>query len=73
VVADQHFLNFTEGLSALHARLPLPEHDESLTAHTALGFGVSACAFAQNLHLKYLDLAWLPPANNATIGDWSYR
>jgi hypothetical protein len=51
VMAEQYFLNVAQSLGAFHARLALPEHDESLAAHAAFGFRVSICAFAQNLHL----------------------
>jgi hypothetical protein len=57
-MAEQHFFNFAEDLGALHARLTLPEQDESLAADAALGLGVSLGAFTQNLHRMFL--AFLP-------------
>ena len=51
VMLPQGLLNLMDGLSALGARLALPEHDKSLATHAALNLGVSFCALAKYLHL----------------------
>jgi hypothetical protein len=64
-MAEQDFLNFAKGFSALHARLPFPEHDETLATDTAFGFSVSLRTLAQNLHRSYLVLARRLPATKS--------
>jgi hypothetical protein len=52
VLVAQSFLDVAHCFNALGVRLPLPEHDKSLTADAAVGFSVSVGAFAENLHLS---------------------
>jgi hypothetical protein len=54
VLTAQRGLNLTDGVNSLVARLALPEHQESLTAHAAMHFSVAARAFAKDLHKSYL-------------------
>lgn len=51
MVMAKRILNFVQGGDALAARLPIPEHDETLAADTAVGFGVSLRGLAEYLHV----------------------
>jgi hypothetical protein len=50
-MAAKRFLNLVESGNALVARLPIPEHDKTLTANTAVGFRISVCGLAEYLHV----------------------
>jgi len=67
VMAEEDFLDFAKCFCAIHVRLALPEHDESLSADAALGFGVCIGAFAQNLHGMLLALGRLSASHEMTI------
>jgi hypothetical protein len=51
VLLAQGFLNFVEGNASFRRGLAFPKHHESLPANSAMGFGISAGALAQNLHI----------------------
>ena len=46
----KYFLNLVQSRNAFRRRLSIPEHDKTLSAHTAAGFSVSMCLLAKNLH-----------------------
>jgi len=72
MVAAKNRLNFVQDGEPLSARLPIPEHDKALTAHTATALGVSVCALAENLHRPTsFDRAF--PATKETVGHSPYR
>ena len=52
MVSAQIGLYLAHGLLALSARLALPEHDEALSAYTALQFAAADRAFAKYLHFS---------------------
>jgi hypothetical protein len=41
-----------QGGKALRARLPVPEHDEPLSANAAVSFSISFGCFTKYLHLR---------------------
>ena len=54
VMTAKRLLNLVDRCEPLSVRLPIPEHDKTLPAHTAMGFRVSICAFAYYLHLDLM-------------------
>jgi hypothetical protein len=48
----QRELDFAHGCHAFRMRLTFPENHEALPADTASDFGISICAFAEDLHLS---------------------
>jgi hypothetical protein len=52
VMAAQGILNLVPGFGAPGVRLPLPEDDESLSAHATMAFSVPVRALAEDLHLS---------------------
>jgi len=68
VMAAKRFLNFLKGRDALIARLPVPEHDEALSANAAVRFSVPLRGLAEYLHVSTsrADEAFLSPL--AAIG-----
>jgi hypothetical protein len=51
VLLAKGLLNFVQRRAAFRGGLTFPEHHESLSAHCAVGFRISACALAKNLHI----------------------
>lgn len=60
VMVAKHLLNFVQGRGSFAARLPVPEHDKTLSTHTAMGFRIPIRALAEYLHLD-LMCAWGDP------------
>jgi hypothetical protein len=54
VLTAQRGLNLSYGFDSLRARLPFPEHHESLTANAAMHFGVATRTLAEHLHISCL-------------------
>jgi hypothetical protein len=68
----KHFLNIMESRNAFSARLPIPEHDKTLSAHTAVGFGVSICFLAEYLHCDLMRARGIPrhEGDNIAVLTW---
>jgi hypothetical protein len=73
MVPAHRLLNLAQNRNPLGARLPLPEQDKSLAAHTATELSVPVRAFAKDLHLLSVSLprgSLIPPVN---IVNRTYR
>lgn len=71
VVVAEDLLNLMQGSDAFRARLPIPEHDKTLSAHAAVSLGVPICLFAKHLHFD-LNSAGTIPCTKVTIFRISY-
>ncbi len=60
VLMAQELLDLPERFHSLRARLPFPEHDKSLSAHTAMRLGIALHLFAEDLHFFRLRLPNYP-------------
>jgi len=56
----KHLVNLVQSRSAFSARLSIPEHDKTLSAHTAVGLGVSICFLAEYLHRDLIRVQGVP-------------
>ncbi len=57
-MAAENLLNLMHCRDALRTGLPIPEHDEPLSAHAAMGFRVTACFLAEYLHPGLFYAEW---------------
>jgi len=71
VMVAEDLLNLVQSGDAFHARLPIPEHNKTLSAHAAMSLGVPNCAFAEHLHFD-LNSAGTIPCTKVTIFRVSY-
>jgi hypothetical protein len=60
VVEAERFLNLVQSRYAFRTRLPIPEHDEALSTHAAMGFGVPGCSLAKYLHFDLVRAGAIP-------------
>jgi hypothetical protein len=59
-------LNLVQSRHALSARLTIPKHDKTLSAHAAMGLCVAICALAEYLHVDLIRGNAIP-ATKVTI------
>jgi hypothetical protein len=72
MVLAKHFLNLVQSGNAFSARLPIPEHDKTLSANAAVGLGVSICFLAEYLHLDLIRAQDVPrhERDNISVLIW---
>ena len=54
----QHHLNLVQSFNPLRTALPIPKHDETLSAHAAMGFCIPICLLAEYLHVDLTRARW---------------
>lgn len=56
----KHLLSLVQRGNAFNTRLPIPEHDKTLSANAAVGLGVSICFLAEHLHVDPIRAQAVP-------------
>ena len=68
----KYFLNLVQCHNTLDARLPIPEHDKTLSAYAAVGLGISVCFLAEYLHLDLIRAQGVPRHEGDNIAALTY-